>query len=154
MRTCWMKRSRHALVDQPSTSATATASRCSSVARRTHRYLPAATPAAPDSAVAGVVAVLGWVTAFAVVRARLSFYTPDRRASSNLESTESDREFAAVCECRSVLLRRRELLPADRVAAHVQDRKSTRLNSSHSQISYAVFCLKKKNIFRHRVVRH
>src|SRR5688572_31315049 len=32
--------------------------------------------------------------------------------------------------------------PAQR---HVQvDRKSTRLNSSHSQISYAVFCLKKK----------
>src|SRR2546430_10772147 len=28
--------------------------------------------------------------------------------------------------------------------AHVIDRKSTRLNSSHSQISYAVFCLKKK----------
>src|SRR2546430_6688997 len=27
---------------------------------------------------------------------------------------------------------------------HEQDRKSTRLNSSHSQISYAVFCLKKK----------
>src|SRR2546430_13729230 len=32
--------------------------------------------------------------------------------------------------------------PAARDAA--QDRKSTRLNSSHSQISYAVFCLKKK----------
>src|SRR2546430_8702562 len=30
------------------------------------------------------------------------------------------------------------------VRAPVQDRKSTRLNSSHSQISYAVFCLKKK----------
>src|SRR2546430_5490817 len=29
--------------------------------------------------------------------------------------------------------------------AHI-DRKSTRLNSSHSQISYAVFCLKKKTI--------
>src|SRR2546430_15789875 len=28
------------------------------------------------------------------------------------------------------------------------DRKSTRLNSSHSQISYAVFCLKKKNFFQ------
>src|SRR2546430_7428912 len=27
---------------------------------------------------------------------------------------------------------------------NIQDRKSTRLNSSHSQISYAVFCLKKK----------
>src|SRR2546430_13445338 len=30
------------------------------------------------------------------------------------------------------------------VLALVRDRKSTRLNSSHSQISYAVFCLKKK----------
>src|SRR5438270_2580294 len=29
-------------------------------------------------------------------------------------------------------------------ARRMQDRKSTRLNSSHSQISYAVFCLKKK----------
>src|SRR2546430_5826822 len=28
------------------------------------------------------------------------------------------------------------------------DRKSTRLNSSHSQISYAVFCLKKKNDYK------
>src|SRR2546430_7608491 len=28
--------------------------------------------------------------------------------------------------------------------AYPRDRKSTRLNSSHSQISYAVFCLKKK----------
>src|SRR2546430_13408077 len=30
----------------------------------------------------------------------------------------------------------------------VRDRKSTRLNSSHSQISYAVFCLKKKKTKR------
>src|SRR2546430_5851384 len=30
-----------------------------------------------------------------------------------------------------------------------RDRKSTRLNSSHSQISYAVFCLKKKKTERH-----
>src|SRR2546428_5753058 len=29
-----------------------------------------------------------------------------------------------------------------------RDRKSTRLNSSHDQISYAVFCLKKKKILR------
>src|SRR2546430_12114817 len=29
------------------------------------------------------------------------------------------------------------------------DRKSTRLNSSHSQISYAVFCLKKKKTTQH-----
>src|SRR2546430_5207164 len=35
----------------------------------------------------------------------------------------------------------REYAPVD---ARIGDRKSTRLNSSHSQISYAVFCLKKK----------
>src|SRR2546429_7328422 len=29
---------------------------------------------------------------------------------------------------------------------HIEDRKSTRLNSSHGYISYAVFCLKKKKI--------
>src|SRR2546422_1878055 len=29
---------------------------------------------------------------------------------------------------------------------HSKDRKSTRLNSSHGYISYAVFCLKKKNV--------
>src|SRR2546430_13266067 len=32
-----------------------------------------------------------------------------------------------------------------------QDRKSTRLNSSHSQISYAVFCLKKKKKKNNRI---
>src|SRR3712207_9002978 len=32
----------------------------------------------------------------------------------------------------------------DRAIASGQDRKSTRLNSSHANISYAVFCLKKK----------
>src|SRR5256886_10228567 len=32
-----------------------------------------------------------------------------------------------------------------------RDRKSTRLNSSHSQISYAVFCLKKKKYTHNRV---
>src|SRR3712207_7713101 len=37
-------------------------------------------------------------------------------------------------------LERRGLLPLDAVG----DRKSTRLNSSHANISYAVFCLKKK----------
>src|SRR5689334_24006503 len=33
-----------------------------------------------------------------------------------------------------------------RLLPRVQDRKSTRLNSSHSSISYAVFCLKKKKL--------
>src|SRR2546430_7112633 len=55
----------------------------------------------------------------------------------------------------------RELLPQARVGVDrlharpvltsARDRKSTRLNSSHSQISYAVFCLKKKNGREHAV---
>src|SRR2546427_1129416 len=40
--------------------------------------------------------------------------------------------------CRSGKVKSAKGLP-------IRDRKSTRLNSSHSQISYAVFCLKKKN---------
>src|SRR5256886_11281865 len=48
-------------------------------------------------------------------------------ASLNVGSASSARSYAA---CAS---------------AHA-DRKSTRLNSSHSQISYAVFCLKKKKL--------
>src|SRR2546430_12230886 len=35
------------------------------------------------------------------------------------------------------------------IGASWPDRKSTRLNSSHSQISYAVFCLKKKQRYKH-----
>src|SRR3712207_8911758 len=52
-------------------------------------------------------------------------------------------------------LRARLLLPADAAVEEghgrrdaLEDRKSTRLNSSHANISYAVFCLK-KNIFQH-----
>src|SRR5258708_22402938 len=41
-------------------------------------------------------------------------------------------------------LRARQYIRLDVVDAHDQDRKSTRLNSSHQIISYAVFCLKKK----------
>src|SRR5947208_11180460 len=40
----------------------------------------------------------------------------------------------------------------DRLARQVGDRKSTRLNSSHQIISYAVFCLKKKK--RHIQLHH
>src|SRR3712207_7609660 len=39
-----------------------------------------------------------------------------------------------------------EMRPAENGRQGRADRKSTRLNSSHANISYAVFCLKKKNI--------
>src|SRR5207245_11257310 len=64
---------------------------------------------------------------------------PTRR-SSDLQPANN-----AGPEARSRLRvdRGRELPPASGVV-HGRDRKSTRLNSSHGSISYAVFCLKKK----------
>src|SRR2546430_3115733 len=49
--------------------------------------------------------------------------------------------------CAPSARRQRRACPSDEgpsTGLIPQDRKSTRLNSSHSQISYAVFCLKKK----------
>src|SRR3712207_8218721 len=55
-----------------------------------------------------------------------------------------------LAELRGLLERRLELRNVDHVREEaversaIEDRKSTRLNSSHANISYAVFCLKKK----------
>src|SRR5688572_32738090 len=46
---------------------------------------------------------------------------------------------------RSVCAPRASAIATPAALTPTPDRKSTRLNSSHSQISYAVFCLKKKN---------
>src|SRR5437773_3178529 len=49
------------------------------------------------------------------------------------------------CGLRIVPISRHELrAPHDQLTGFARDRKSTRLNSSHITISYAVFCLKKK----------
>src|SRR2546422_2003094 len=48
---------------------------------------------------------------------------------------------------RSLAKFRREVMGSQR--AGDRDRKSTRLNSSHGYISYAVFCLKKKKMMRY-----
>src|SRR3712207_7272225 len=50
-------------------------------------------------------------------------------------------------------MRERNLLGNRLVLFETQDRKSTRLNSSHANISYAVFCLKKKKITKRRTRR-
>src|SRR2546421_2225836 len=60
--------------------------------------------------------------------------TPDRRETRLQDGPKP---------CKAI--REVDLLPLGK-----GDRKSTRLNSSHDQISYAVFCLKKKNNERHR----
>src|SRR3712207_8612401 len=47
-----------------------------------------------------------------------------------------------------------ESRPSVRRAWRGRDRKSTRLNSSHANISYAVFCLKKKTTLCFPILRH
>src|SRR5688572_32460417 len=64
----------------------------------------------------------------------------EQLAAAEASLTEDDKEFGAAlvdvgAETTGLIIYQR---------GAVQDRKSTRLNSSHSQISYAVFCLKKK----------
>src|SRR3712207_3176988 len=67
-----------------------------------------------------------------------------------------DAEWARrLAECSATLATHANQTPppsrADRLQqTAIRDRKSTRLNSSHANISYAVFCLKKKNgLFPH-----
>src|SRR6266478_7544159 len=84
-------------------------------------------------------------------RSRLSGYrvlaSLDRLHVHSQFTPQSDAEISgAACDLRRIGACdqgfRRDAASVDAGAA--EDRKSTRLNSSHSQISYAVFCLKKK----------
>src|SRR2546427_1597461 len=77
------------------------------------------------------------------------FRSPKRRALHRVRQ----QHLLGEDQVRAVVVRKLVVVPhRDRVkgtgdlavAAEDADRKSTRLNSSHSQISYAVFCLKKK----------
>src|SRR3712207_7534747 len=63
-------------------------------------------------------------------------------------------EADAVSAVMSASLVSEIILPREQLAlgegdAESEDRKSTRLNSSHANISYAVFCLKKKKQLKH-----
>src|SRR5258708_23815674 len=51
---------------------------------------------------------------------------------------------ASIETAKARILHLAERFPGEYVVFHQPDRKSTRLNSSHQIISYAVFCLKKK----------
>src|SRR3712207_7542466 len=63
------------------------------------------------------------------------------------EAAEADRRLARVLAADEVGRGRRLVAEGD--VRRLEDRKSTRLNSSHANISYAVFCLKKKNKIVH-----
>src|SRR5690554_7266117 len=52
---------------------------------------------------------------------------------------------------RPRVIRKPPLIPGIDLVGTVADRKSTRLNSSHVRISYAVFCLKKKTKHKSRM---
>src|SRR2546430_13273061 len=73
------------------------------------------------------------------------------RAATAQERAEAAQRRQAIADLKSQLEEKQAALTKATsevkraVEALGTDRKSTRLNSSHSQISYAVFCLKKKN---------
>src|SRR3712207_7879247 len=80
-------------------------------------------------------------------RSTLFPYTTLFRSGGDASGAEVTRTLGDVLRSRGIaVLERTVALDAlhDRSGAVVGDRKSTRLNSSHANISYAVFCLKKK----------
>src|SRR2546421_11583041 len=110
---------------------------------------PTATIAAPDSADQVHFGMSHYVTNMGVQRAQVRadtayFYSPSQTA----ELRNVDITFYDVRGAQTSTLTSREgtyhWRGGDMEARGNVDRKSTRLNSSHDQISYAVFCLKKK----------
>src|SRR5688572_9991029 len=73
---------------------------------------------------------------------------PQQRPADKLRRSYSQMEFdiARQLEKPLYVFLSHDATVRDAAKPEEKDRKSTRLNSSHSQISYAVFCLKKKNI--------
>src|SRR5690606_8231771 len=67
-----------------------------------------------------------------------------RRVAKALAEAEPTAEKQQYWMERFTWALRRGAIPAGRITSNAGDRKSTRLNSSHVKISYAVFCLKKK----------
>src|SRR2546426_8625190 len=65
------------------------------------------------------------------------------RLDAQLPFESPERQVSLIAEKRRVFDELRKRYPRYKIAAR-RDRKSTRLNSSHLVISYAVFCLKKK----------
>src|SRR3712207_7724150 len=71
------------------------------------------------------------------------FRSPPAVAAADQEVRVGDGRARRIGEREGVA--RQDRVPLSEGVVHEEDRKSTRLNSSHANISYAVFCLKNKN---------
>src|SRR2546430_10461006 len=87
-------------------------------------------------------------------RSTLFPYTTLSRSADQQRLRDNIKALTATAEAKQLITRyvskadtqetRLDQLNKEKQASQEEDRKSTRLNSSHSQISYAVFCLKKQ----------
>src|SRR5690606_41690415 len=69
----------------------------------------------------------------------------DEQAFHRIRQQLKSEQTALINQLRGLLNEYGIVIPKGIAKAQQADRKSTRLNSSHVKISYAVFCLKKKN---------
>src|SRR3712207_8464423 len=74
-----------------------------------------------------------------------TLFRSDRAAAARSRLARADREPSRMARAGAERPDLGAPLRNDRGDGRARDRKSTRLNSSHANISYAVFCLKKKN---------
>src|SRR3989442_5262409 len=94
----------------------------------------------PWNTLAWGLLVVGWLIPFAYLLKRLTGRPPQRHAPLVVVSV-----FGLVAIfLERVLVVFPSVSTSARLPFGARDRKSTRLNSSHVRISYAVFCLKKK----------
>src|SRR2546427_367255 len=74
-------------------------------------------------------------------------------ARQRLDAAQPGAHFAVGLQVHIALGRAGDVAVQGHVGNRWRDRKSTRLNSSHSQISYAVFCLKKKKKNKRKAIK-
>src|SRR3712207_7490589 len=84
-------------------------------------------------------------------RSTLFPYTTLFRSPAPIRAALARRRPARDNRSQTFSLSRREIRTASSAVVTPLDRKSTRLNSSHANISYAVFCLKKKTDLAHQL---
>src|SRR2546430_3103672 len=98
-----------------------------------------------------LLATVGYLVQHQITTQQVELHELLARLLPSTAGGAPDRAFTLVESALASVVRQRVRLTAVGLplflwfSTRLLDRKSTRLNSSHSQISYAVFCLKKKN---------